>query len=68
VCLEVLELSCGWQPVSQSAPSDELLLRLHGNGAVLAQMELYEAKMKSALCLQQLERDPTHMLQVGCQP
>jgi hypothetical protein len=29
------------------------------------QMELYEAKMKSAMCLQQLGRDPTHMLQVG---
>lgn len=26
-------------------------------------MELYEAKMKSALCLTQMGRDPTHMLQ-----
>ena len=37
----------------------------NNNSVVLVQMELYEAKMKSALCLQQLGRDPTHMLQVA---
>ena len=40
-------------------------MHLNDSGAVLLQMELYEAKMKSALCLQQLGRDPTHMLQVA---